>query len=174
MADKFCIPKGMLWATVWTEYGAWMKDVEADWTNRNTYGWWGNMDDPRDNQWSQEVNSKVVTQMMDDTWWRIKNSGIMEQKFGTNQMSIMVTFDAFASTSYYLWNISLYRDNDCNNWPLKNMAKAFCKYAGGCYEHEGENFCEVKCKKYNESGASPQKNCSEILNTIDRYNCDFK
>jgi hypothetical protein len=170
VSPLFCVPEGLLYGILQNEYGAWLGNVEGDWTNRNTFGWWGSQDDPRDNQGSQAIDSKVVMQMMDDTWWRIKTSGIMEKKLGEGDKSIMVTFDSIAASAWHLWNTSLYREKNCTSWPVKYIAKAACRYQGNC----SNTYCNNVCERYNTYGKSGKVNCAQIPQVIDIYSCEFK
>lgn len=151
VSQIICIPKAMLRATLQEEYGPWLKNIEADWTNKNTY--YG--PDP-DYTGSQQIMG--VMQMMGDTWQRIKT--IVGAKVGGADLSIGVTYDAILGAGYHLWNISTYRGKDCTDWSLQYIAKAACKYGGGC-TMGSHNYCVEVCLYYNQFGGQ-HKDCNRI------------
>ena len=151
VSQIICIPKAMLRATLQEEYGAWLGKIEADWTNYNTYR-------GADGDYTGSQQIMGVMQMMGDTWQRIKT--IVGAKVGGADLSIGVTYDAILGAGYHLWNISTYRGKDCTDWPLQNIAKAACKYGGGC-TMGAHNYCVEVCQYYNQFGGQ-HKDCSRI------------
>jgi hypothetical protein len=151
VSQIICIPKAMVRAVLQEEYGPWLKKIEADWTNKNTY----HGPDP---DYTGSTQIMGVMQMMGDTWQKIKP--VVSSKVGGVDLSINVTYDAILGAAYHLWNISTYRGKDCQDWSLQYIAKAACKYGGGCIAGS-RNYCLEVCNYYNQFSRQ-HKNCSKI------------
>lgn len=158
VGEAMCVPAAMIRATLDIEYGPWMGDVEANWTARNTY----HGSDPHDKPGSAVVPFGVVMQMMEDTWTRIKP--ILAQKFGTNEMSLEVTFDSMLAGAYHLRNISLAMQDkvSCDDWPVKYILYGACRYNGACAagSHTYNQYSYTVCNNYNKYTTGPKKNCN--------------
>lgn len=157
VGGAMCVPPAMIIATLEIEYGPWMGDVEANWISRNTYSG----SDPHDNSGSTTIPQVAVMQMMEDTWYRIKP--ILAQKFGTNNLSLEVTFDSLLAGSYHLRNISLAMQDhvSCDDWPVKYILYGACRYNGACAagQHTYNDYSYRVCENYNKYTSGPKKNC---------------
>lgn len=154
-----CIPQAMIMATLTKEYGPWMNQVQADWTNRNTF----KGSDSGETAPATQVMG--VMQMMADTWRRNKPN--VSAKLGNASISIDVTFDAMAAGAYHLRNVSLAMQDHigCNDWPVKYILYGACRYNGAC---PGNTFGQTQyyntytyevCNLYNQYTSGPKKNC---------------
>jgi hypothetical protein len=94
-----CVPPAMIYAIYDNEAGYLGGQVNSNWTYYNTYQGSDPCNVPGD------TGLCGVTQMMGDTWSRIKP--YVAKKLGTDQISIMVTFDSMAAGAYHVGNISL-------------------------------------------------------------------
>ena len=153
-----CVPPAMVYAIYDNEAGYLGPIVNANWTYYNTY----QGSDPTDIPGSTAVFG--VTQMMADTWHRIKP--YVGQKLGTTNLSLNVTFDSMAAAAYHVGNISLAWKNriSCDDWPVDYILYGACRYNGACpantfgQKQYYNSYTYSVCKSYNEYGGQ-QKKC---------------
>ncbi|GEM_PF-6484859 len=157
-----CVPKPMLRAVLEIEYGPWLGKLQNEWEQRNTLTCPPAGCDQSNPVCNGDQTISGVMQMMSDTWCRIYP--YVRQKVGNSVLSINVTYDAILGAGYHLKNISLNRDKDCEDWDLKSIAKAACKYGGSC--GGGDNYCGRVCAYYNQFTTGPKKNCAQLPNVI--------
>lgn len=154
----FCVPPAMVYAIYDNEAGYLGPKVESNWTFYNTY----HGSDPTDIANSTALFG--VTQMMGDTWHRIKP--YVAKKLGTDQLSLNVTFDSMAAAAFHVGNISLAWKNkiSCNDWPVDYILYGACRYNGACpantfgQKQYYNSYTYSVCESYNEYGGK-QKNC---------------
>ena len=160
-----CVPPAMVYAIYDNEAGPLGPQVLGNWTYYNTYPG----SDPTDIPGSQQVFG--VTQMMGDTWHRIKP--YVSKKLGTTDLSLNVTFDSMAAAGYHVGNVSLAWKNkiSCTDWPVDYIMYAACRYNGACpantfgKKEYYNNYTYTVCASYNEYGGA-QKKC--------QWNCHCK
>ena len=148
-----------MWATLENEYGPWMGQVEANWDSRNT------LQGPDTTAVSGSTAIVGVTQMMQDTWFRIKP--YVMQKFNVSDMSLNVTFDSIAAGSYHQRNVGLAGTDKqpCDDWDVKYILYAACRYNGACPPNTmGQTqyyntYTYKVCEAYNRFTTGPKKNC---------------
>lgn len=159
MSPIMCVPEAMMWATLENEYGPWLKNIEADWSNKNT------MSGADTTAVSGSQSIIGVTQMMSDTWYRVK-SNVMA-KFTVDDMSLNVTFDSIAASAYHQRNVSLAGQDKqpCDDWDVKYILYAACRYNGACpsntmgqTQYYNEYTYKV-CEAYNRFTTGQKKNC---------------
>jgi len=151
-----CVPPAMIYA-IYDNEGDNFK-VEGNWTYYNTY----QGSDPTDIPGSTAVFG--VTQMMGDTWHRIKP--YVGQKLGSTELSLNVTFDSMAAGAYHVGNISLAWKNkiSCEDWPVDYILYGACRYNGACpadtfgQKQYYNSYTYSVCASYNEYGGA-QKKC---------------
>jgi hypothetical protein len=153
-----CVPPAMIYAIYDNEAGYLGPKVDANWTYYNTY----QGSDPTDISGSTAVLG--VTQMMSDTWHRIKP--YVAKKLGSSDLSLNVTFDSMAAAAYHVGNISLAWKNkiSCDDWPVDYILYGACRYNGACpantfgQKEYYNSYTYSVCASYNEYGGK-QKNC---------------
>ncbi len=154
----FCVPPAMVYAIYDNEAGYLGQKVSNNWTYYNTY----QGSDPTDIPGSTSVFG--VTQMMGDTWHRIKP--YVAQKLGSTEISLNVTFDAMAAAAFHIRNISLAGKDHipCDDWPVKYILYGACRYNGACPPNTMDqtqyynSYTYSVCESYNEYGEN-QKKC---------------
>ncbi len=153
-----CVPPAMVYALYENEAGYLGPQALSNWEHYNSY----QGTDPTDVPGSQAVFG--VTQMMGDTWSRIKP--YVAQKLGTDKLSLNVSFDAMAAAAYHVGNISLAWKNKvgCNDWPVSYILYGACRYNGACpadtfgKKEYYNSYTYNVCASYNRF-ANTQKNC---------------
>ena len=153
-----CVPPAMVYAIYDNEAGYLGPMVNANWVYYNTY----QGSDPTDIPGSTAVFG--VTQMMGDTWHRIKP--YVGKKLGTTELSLNVTFDSMAAAAYHVGNISLAWKNkiSCDDWPVDYILYGACRYNGACpantfgQKQYYNSYTYSVCESYNEYGGK-QKKC---------------
>lgn len=158
VSEIMCVPAPMLRATLQQEYGPWLKNIESDWTNKNTY----HGTDSADSAPATQIMGPM--QMMADTWRKIKPYA--SQKVSNASLSIDVTYDAILGAAFHLRNVSLAGSEHapCDDWSLKYIAKGACKYGASC--GGTDDYCRKICNLYNTYTKGPKKNCTSIPNII--------
>lgn len=153
-----CVPPAMIYAIYDNEAGYLGSQILSNWEYYNTY----HGSDSTDIPGSTQVFG--VTQMMGDTWHRIKP--YVGQKLGSTELSLEVTFDSMAAGAYHVGNISLAWKNkiSCEDWPVDYILYGACRYNGACpadtfgQKQYYNSYTYSVCASYNEYGGK-QKNC---------------
>lgn len=159
LSPIMCVPAPLMHATLENEYGPWLSKIEAEWDSKNTM----QGSDTTAVSGSQTIIG--VTQMMSDTWYRIKT--YVMDKFTVNDMSLIVTFDSIAASAYHQRNVSLAGQNHqpCDDWDVKYILYAACRYNGACPPNTmGQtqyynDYTYKVCEAYNRYTTGPQKKC---------------
>ncbi len=154
----FCVPPAMVYAIYDNEAGYLGPKVNSNWIYYNTY----QGSDPTDISGSTSVFG--VTQMMGDTWHKIKP--YVAKTLGSSDISLNVTFDSMAAAAFHIRNVSLAGIDhvSCTNWPVKYILYGACRYNGACPANTmGQtayynSYTYSVCASYNEYGAD-QKKC---------------
>ncbi len=195
VGKESCVPKNLFLAISQIENGLKFKNLdEKKFTLYNTFNWW-NKDGTTEqdlyfaqayNSWDGNIplDSKFpgqhVAQGIDPYDMKIMGPvPISEQEFnaykdrviailGQTTIDRRIILDSHLILGLHLKNISTYRGSDCNNWELKYVAKAACKYLGKCtYNVFGNagNYCIRACNNYNQY-AGTNYNCDSIPSMI--------
>jgi len=190
-----CVPKNLFLAISQIENGLKFKNLEeSKFTLYNTYNWWNKSEVTEwDIYFAQAYNSfggvvpddskfagKIVAVGIDPYDMKIMGPvPISEQEYnaykdrinkilGQTTTDRRIILDSHLILGLHLKNISTYRGSDCNNWELKYITKAACKYLGKCtYDVLGNkgNYCIRACNNYNQY-AGTNYNCDSIPSLI--------
>jgi hypothetical protein len=125
-----------------------------------------------------DVREMGPTQMSSYVWDAYKER--VKDLLGQTTSSLVdrrVMLDASIALGLHLKNISTYRGSSCNDWELKYIAKAACKYHRKCgYTHRvgSGNYCYDVCQYYNNfSGKKFDCNKIEQIIPVDDGKCEI-
>ncbi|OGK62821.1 hypothetical protein A2334_01250 [Candidatus Roizmanbacteria bacterium RIFOXYB2_FULL_38_10] len=99
----------------------------------------------------------------------------------TDKIDRRTIFDTHMIAGLHFKNVSTYRDDDCEDWEAKYIAKVACKYLGKCHYNfttRKGDYCQETCDNYNKYTTGKKANCTNVssyfVNNGDDGKCTFK
>lgn len=197
VSQMACVPKPMLYAIIRNESGTRYDSMSTEtFILYNTYLWWKSDKITSKNQicdftafdqktglipsdskfagefcWIGDITDSMGPMSISSFVWNAYPSQL-SNLLGQSTFDRRVILDAILGAALHLKNVSTYRGSDCNNWELKYVAKASCKYLSRCEYDQQTNYCVNTCNYYNQY-SSNKLDCSQTMSVITN-DCQFK